>query len=52
MPRMLKLYAGRYEVIGVRNAADILREVIERYMPGSDQQVTTEDDETEGQTSE
>jgi hypothetical protein len=43
----LKLYAGRYEVIGARDAADILREVIEKYMPDSEQQAANED-ETEG----
>jgi hypothetical protein len=47
----LKLYAGRYEVIAGREAAEILREVIEKYMPDSDQQETTEAD-TEGQASE
>jgi hypothetical protein len=47
----LKLYAGRYEVIAGREAADILREVIEKHMPDSDQQTATEDD-TEGQASE
>ncbi len=31
----LKLYAGRYEVIGGRNAADILRDVVEKYLPES-----------------
>jgi hypothetical protein len=31
----LKLYAGRYEVIAGREAADILREVVEKYMPDS-----------------
>ncbi len=39
----LRLYAGRYEVIGGRNAADILREVIEKYMPDSDEQSATDD---------
>jgi hypothetical protein len=29
----LKLYAGRYEVIACRDAADILREAIEKHMP-------------------
>jgi hypothetical protein len=29
----LKLYAGRYEVIAGREAADILRQVIAEYMP-------------------
>ena len=43
----LKLYTGRYEVIGIRNAAEILREVIEKHMPDSDQQATSEDNEAE-----
>ena len=47
----LKLYADRYEVIACRDAADILREAIEKHMPDSDQQEPTEDD-TEGQASE
>jgi hypothetical protein len=29
----LKLYARRYEVIAMRDAADILREAIEKHMP-------------------
>jgi hypothetical protein len=29
----LRLYAGRYEVIAARDAADILRQVIAEYMP-------------------
>jgi chromosome segregation and condensation protein ScpB len=45
----LKLYAGRYEVIAAREAADILREVIEKHMPDSDRQAPSEDDETDGQ---
>jgi hypothetical protein len=28
----LKLYAGRYEVIGGRNAAEILRQLVEEFM--------------------
>jgi hypothetical protein len=36
----LKLYAGRYEVIGAREAAEILRQVIDEYMP--DEQVGPE----------
>jgi hypothetical protein len=48
----LKLYAGRYEVRGMRSADDILREVIERYMADSDQQTESEEDETEEQASE
>jgi len=36
----------------VRNAADILREVIEKYMPDRDQQTESEEDETEEQASE
>jgi hypothetical protein len=47
----LKLYAGRYEVIACRDAADILREAIEKHMPDSDQQEPTEAD-TEWQASE
>jgi hypothetical protein len=43
----LKLYAGRYEVIGARNAADILREVIKKHMLDSDQQAASEDDDIE-----
>ena len=40
----LRLYAGRYEVIGGRNAADILREVIEKHVPESDERRTKDDD--------
>ena len=36
----LKLYAGRYEVIAARDAADILREVIEKHMPEDNEQHT------------
>src|SRR5205085_4230431 len=38
----LKLYAGRYEVIACRDAADILREAIEKHMP---ERAASEDDE-------
>jgi rRNA-processing protein FCF1 len=48
----LKLYAGRYEVIAGREAADILREVIEKHMPDSDRLSVSEGDETEGRTNE
>jgi hypothetical protein len=34
----LKLYKGRYEVIGGRDAAGILREVIAKHMPGGKEQ--------------
>jgi hypothetical protein len=34
----LKLYAGRYEVIAGRNAADILHKVIAEHMPEDDEQ--------------
>lgn len=47
----LKVYAGRYEVIGARNPADILREAIERYMPDSERQAAS-DDKTEGEPDE
>ena len=39
----LRLYAGRYEVIGGRNAAEILREVIEKHLPDSDEQRATDE---------
>jgi hypothetical protein len=48
----LKLYAGRYEVIAARDAADILREVIEKHIPDSDQKESSEDAETEVQANE
>src|SRR5215213_8415032 len=38
----LKLYAGRYEVIACRDAADILREVIEKHMPEDNEQTPPE----------
>ena len=38
----LKLYAGRYEVIAMRDAAEILREAIEKHMP---ERAASEDDE-------
>ena len=41
----LKLYAGRYEVIACRDAADILREAIEKHMPESDQQESSKGEE-------
>jgi hypothetical protein len=44
----LKLYAGRYGVIACRDAADILREAIEKHMPDSDGHTTSKDDKTEG----
>lgn len=47
----LKLYAGRYEVIGARDAADILREVVEKHMPELNEQAASKDD-TEGQAKE
>lgn len=40
----LKLYKGRYEVIGGRDATDILREVIEKHMPNTDRQVASKND--------
>jgi len=43
--------AAWYEVIACRDAADILREAIEKHMPDSDVQASSEDDETEGQVS-
>lgn len=46
----LKLYAGRYEVIAAKDAADILREVIEKHMPDSDRQTSSEDGEVEERT--
>lgn len=45
----LKLYAGRYEVIACTDAADILREAIEKHMP---ERVASEDDQTDEQTDE
>jgi len=48
----LKLYAGRYEVIACRDAADILREAIEKHMPDNERQTESEDDDTEDQASE
>jgi hypothetical protein len=38
----LRLYAGRYEVIAARDAADILREVIAEHMPEEDEQPPSE----------
>jgi len=34
-----KLHTGRYEVIGGRDAADIMREVIAKHMPTEEEQV-------------
>jgi hypothetical protein len=48
----LKLYAGRYEVIGMRDAAEILREAIEKYMPDRSEQTPPDDGETENQSEE
>jgi hypothetical protein len=48
----LKLYAGRYELIACRDAADILREAIEKHMPDSDRQTVSEEDNAEEQSSE
>jgi hypothetical protein len=45
----LKLYAGRYEVIAMRDAADILREAIEKHMP---ERAAVEDDEPDEQAGE
>jgi hypothetical protein len=41
----LWLYAGRYEVIAARDAADILREVIAEHMPEDDKQTPPKDNE-------
>jgi hypothetical protein len=38
----LKLYTGRYEVIAGREAADIMREVIEKHMPEGKEEASTE----------
>ena len=48
----LKLYVGRYETIACKDAADILREAIEKYMSDSSQQAASKDDQTEGETDE
>jgi hypothetical protein len=48
----LKLYAGRYEVIACKDAADILREAIEKHMPDSDRQAVPKDDDTDPRTGE
>ncbi|HKQ08584.1 MAG TPA: hypothetical protein VJ464_25910 [Blastocatellia bacterium] len=40
----LKLFAGRYEVIAMRDAADILRETTEKHMP---ERAASEEDETQ-----
>jgi len=44
----LKLYAGRYEIIGARSAAEILTEAIEKYLPDSGWQAAPESDEPQG----
>jgi hypothetical protein len=38
----LKLYAGRYEVIGGRDAAEILQQVIEEHMTGEGERTMPE----------
>jgi DNA-binding IclR family transcriptional regulator len=38
----LKLYAGRYEVIAGRDAAEILREVLAEHMPETKEQTSLE----------
>jgi len=43
----LKLYAGRYEIIGARSAAEILSEAIEKYLPDSGWQTASEKDQIE-----
>lgn len=48
----LKLYVSRYEVIGGRSAAEIMREAIEKYMPDSDPQAVSGDDELKGEPEE
>jgi hypothetical protein len=45
----LKLYTSRYEVIAGKPAEDILREAIEKYMPG---RAASEDEETDEQADE
>ena len=48
----LKLYAGRYEIIGARSAAEILREAIETSLPDSGWQAVSEDEEAKRETDE
>jgi hypothetical protein len=48
----LKLYVGRYEIIGARSAAEILREAIEKYLPNHDRQTTSEDNDAQGEPDE
>jgi hypothetical protein len=43
----LKLYAGRYEVIACQDAADILREALEKHMPEEHEQYSQEQQESE-----
>jgi hypothetical protein len=38
----LQRYAGRYEVIACKDAAEILRQVIAEYMPKDDEQIAPE----------
>jgi hypothetical protein len=38
----LQLYAGQYEVIACKDAAEILRQVIAEYMPKDDEQIPSE----------
>src|ERR1044071_6907795 len=48
----LKLYAGRYEIIGARSAAEILSEAIEKYLPDSGWQAAPEPDEPQAEPKE
>jgi hypothetical protein len=48
----LKLYAGRYEVIACKAAADILHESIEKHMPDNDVEAVSEAENTNEQASE
>jgi hypothetical protein len=48
----LKLYAGRYEIIGARSAAEILHEAIEQYLPDSGWQAASEPSEPKGEPGE
>ena len=41
----LRLYAGRYETIACKDAAEILRQVIAEYMPKDDEQMPPDSDE-------
>ena len=44
----LQLYAGRYEVIACKDAAEILRKVIAEYMPDNNRAAATENEYTGG----